>query len=504
MSLAIIHTRAQLGIHAPLVTVETHLSNGLPSLTMVGLPETAVRESKERVRSALLNSGFEFPTRRITINLAPADLPKQGGRYDLAIALSILVASGQLEAQRTAPFEFIGELALTGDLRPVTGILPSTLAGKEIGKHLIISKDNTQEALISQSENIYGASHLIEVCRHLNGEQVLRPTQALEQHSAQKGAPDLSEVKGQFMARKALELAAAGRHNLLLYGPPGTGKSMLASRLPSILPPLTSEQRIEVASLYSLVSNTNAVEFGHRAPFRSPHHSASPPSLVGGGSVPKPGEISLAHHGVLFLDELPEFSRQSLEVLREPIESGMIHITRTNSRMSYPANFQLVAAMNPCPCGYAGHPSISCTCSTHQIEHYRKKLSGPLLDRIDLHVEVAPQSVSVLLEKTHAAESSEQVFQRVQNARELQITRQNKLNSELNTVEIGIHCDLPSSLRTKFEQSLDKLAISARGAHRILRVARTLSDLDQAPTINEAHLLQAIAFRGLDRRGHSI
>lgn len=501
MSLATVYTRAQVGIEAPPVIVETHLSNGLPSLTIVGLPETAVRESKERVRSALINSGFDFPTRRITINLAPADLPKQGGRYDLAIAISILVASGQIESSAIENHEFLGELSLTGDLRGITGTLPSTLAGKKQNKHIIVPEDSLKEALISRAENIYGADHLIQVCRHLTQDQRLSPAQSDQSETVfcPPVSPDLSEVKGQFMARKALEIAASGEHNLLFYGPPGTGKSMLASRLPSILPPLSIEQQIEVASIYSLVSSTYKFEPFYYPPFRSPHHSSSPISLVGGGSTPRPGEVSLAHRGVLFLDELPEFGRKALEVLREPIESGTIHISRANSRMAFPAKFQLLAAMNPCPCGFLGHPNIACNCTPLQIDQYRKKLSGPLLDRFDLHVEVAYQSVTLLLDEQNAAETSQDVYQRVKRTRIFQLERQQKLNNELNTNEISRFCKLTNSLRTNFEQTLDKLAISARGAHRILRVARTMADIDLSPNIEQHHLLQSIAFRGLDR-----
>jgi len=499
MSLSIIHTRAQLGIDAPLVTVETHLSNGLPSLSIVGLPEMAVRESKDRVRSALINSGFDFPTRRITINLAPADLPKQGGRYDLAIAMGILVASGQIAADCTQGYEFIGELALTGEIRPVFGVLPAAIACAKKTCALFVAKDNAVEAALSNSEKIFAAAHLNEVCQHLNGAATLA-TVAFERSAASAASlPDLSEVKGQFQARRALEIAAAGQHNLLFYGPPGTGKSMLASRLPGILPELDRQNAVDVASLYSLAGLSRAQHHIFTVPFRAPHHTASSVALVGGGSCPRPGEISLAHHGVLFLDELPEFGRNVLEVLREPIESGEIRIARAHSTIVFPAKFQLLAAMNPCPCGFAGHPRIACTDTPQQINNYRKKLSGPLLDRFDLHVEVAYQAGAVLLDASNCSESSEAIFQRVQLAHDRQKFRQSKLNSALSPSELTRICALTSSTQLMLENAMDRLALSARGAHRIIRVARTLADLEGKPGIAEHHLGEALAYRGLDR-----
>jgi len=500
MSLSIINTRAQFGVDAPKVTVETHISNGLPSLTMVGLPEMAVRESKERVRSALINSGFDFPTRRVTINLAPADIPKQGGRYDLAIAIGILVATGQLQSDSIQDYEFIGELALTGELRPVSGILPSAIACEKQNNTLFIATENSAEAALSNCEKLFAATHLNEICQHVTGQRHISPTHFERLDIPDSLLPDLDEVKGQTQARRALEVAAAGRHNLLFYGPPGTGKSMLASRLPSILPNLSNAEAVEVASIYSLTGTARETEKLFSAPFRAPHHTASSVALVGGGSHPSPGEISLAHHGVLFLDELPEYGRSVLEVLREPIESGEIRISRANATINFPARFQLLAAMNPCPCGFSGHPKVACTDTPQQIQNYRRKLSGPLLDRFDLHVEVAFQAGAVLLGKSAPAESSAVVYQRVKQARQRQLDRQNKLNSELKPAELEHFCALQPQTQSMLERAMDKLALSARGAHRVIRVARTLADLSGDEQLDITHLGEALAYRGLDRQ----
>lgn len=497
MSLSIVYTRAQIGVQAPRVSVETHLSSGLPAFNIVGLPETAVKESRERVRSALLNSGFDFPMRRITINLAPADLPKQGGRYDLAIAIGVLAASGQLPLDALAHSEFVGELALTGEIRAVTGMLPTAIACAAEGCALFSALDGTEELALADSDQLYVVQHLNQLCEHLQGQVRLTPLQTGMQMHAPKKHPDLADVKGQFQARKALELAAAGRHNLLMFGPPGTGKSMLAERLPGILPPLTQAEAVEVASLYSLVGKPRDRHGLYAVPYRSPHHTASSVALVGGGSQPAPGEISLAHCGVLFLDELPEFDRSVLEVLREPMEKGEICISRARSAVTFPARFQIVAAMNPCPCGFVGHPKIQCQDTPQQIAQYRRKLSGPLLDRFDIHVEVAFQNAAVLMDNGPEMESSAVVLARVVAARDRQLRRQGKLNNLLAGQELKRYCAIPDSARLILERAMDAMALSGRAAHRILRVSRTLADLAGVEQIEQPHVLQALGYRGI-------
>lgn len=497
--LATVHTRARLGVGAPAVTVEVHLSNGLPSLSIVGLPETAVRESKDRVRSALMNVGFEFPARRITINLAPADLPKEGGRFDLAIALGVLVASGQLPAESLMELECLGELALDGTLRPVRGVLPAVMAARADGRQVLVPQENAEEAALASSGDVLAAGHLLQVCEHLAGTDRLPAVAAMPLGDAPVGGPDLSDVRGQHVPRRALEIAAAGGHNLLLFGPPGTGKSMLASRLPGLLPPLCDGHALEVASVHSVAGLPVRQGYWRQPPYRAPHHTASAVALVGGGSSPRPGEISLAHRGVLFLDELPEFDRKVLEVLREPMESGEIVISRAASQVTYPARFQVVAAMNPCPCGYLGHPTIDCQCTPAQILRYQGRLSGPLLDRFDLHVEVPVQDGHVLMAPARASESSAEVRERVLRARQVAADR-GGANAALSGVELERWCGLDDDARNMLAQAMERLGLSARALHRILRVARTIADLAGEASLSRSHLVEALSYRKLDRK----
>ncbi|MCJ8162505.1 YifB family Mg chelatase-like AAA ATPase [Acinetobacter zhairhuonensis] len=491
MSFAKINTRGLLGLHAPLIEVEVHLSQGLPSLTIVGLAEAAVRESKDRVRSAIINSGFQFPSKRLTINLAPADLPKDGSRLDLPIALGILIASGQLPEHSVDQLEFIGELALDGQLRPTTGTLSIAIACQQAQHRLILPEQNALEAAQLPHFEVYAAKHLKDVCEHLSQTHPLPAVKVEADSHRQAYKFDLADVKGQLRPRRGLEIAAAGGHSLLFRGPPGTGKTLLASRLPSILPPLDTQENLEVASIYS-VANTQH-RFGQR-PFRAPHHTASAIALVGGGSQPKPGEITLAHLGVLFLDELPEFDRKVLEVLRQPLESKEIVISRASRQITYPANFQLIAAMNPCPCGYAFNQDQRCQCSAESIKRYQNRISGPLLDRIDLHIDVPPLTVQELQAQS-AAESSTQVRERVIQAYEQQIQRQNCLNHALSPQQLEQYAYLNAQTKHMLELAQQRLNLSARAYHRVLRVARTIADLANATEIQTTHLSEALSYR---------
>ena len=503
MSLAIVHTRAQRGIDAPPVTVEAHLSNGLPSLSIVGLPETAVKESKDRVRSALLNSHFEFPARRITINLAPADLPKEGGRYDLAIALGILAASEQIPKHKLKQLEFYGELALSGELRPIRGALPAALAASAANRALVCTRDNASEAALGGKASVFTANTLLEVCAHLH-DRIQLPLAETEVDDGRQEYFDLSDVKGQVQAKRALEVAAVGGHNVLFYGPPGTGKTMLASRLPGILPPLREAEALEAAAIYSVAQGA-VPRYWRQRPFRSPHHTASAVALVGGGSYPKPGEISLAHNGVLFLDELPEFQRSVLEVLREPLESGEIRISRANAHVQFPARFQLIAAMNPCPCGYLG--DYRCQCTPDQVKRYRQKISGPLLDRFDLQVPVNAVTAEQLQGNGKAEADAEPnnefttatVRQRVIAARAKQYQRQGQCNAQLVGKTLEQICPLTTPQQTILVRAMEKLGLSARAYHRTLRVARSLADVDDENTIQDHHVMEALSYRNLDR-----
>lgn len=494
MSLATVHTRAKLGIEAPLVCVEVHLSNGLPAFHIVGLPETAVKESKDRVRSAIINAHFEFPACRITINLAPAELPKEGTRFDLAIAIGILAASGQVPMDLLEQHEFIGELALSGELRPVEALLPSAMACANDDRALIISVDNASEAALVGQLTVLPATHLLQVSAHMHGREPLKPWQP-SPNKLSTSAPQLNEVIGQEHAKRALEIAASGGHHLLLFGPPGTGKTMLASRLPGLLPALDNAEALEVAAIHSVASKTDRAAHSLQRPFRAPHHSASATAIVGGGSTPKPGEISLAHCGVLFLDELPEFQRQVLEMLREPLESGEIIISRVAAQTRYPARFQLVAAMNPCPCGYLG--SQRCTCTPDQIGRYRAKLSGPLMDRIDLQVQVGAIENQQLLDRPaqQKGESNKIIQQRIHRARNIQIARQGKINSALNSQQLHQLCPLNKAQRQLMDQAINRFALSTRSFYRLLKVARTIADLAglEQPDIPEYQ--EALSFR---------
>lgn len=493
MSLAVLHSRALNGVNAPEVVVETHLANGLPSFTIVGLPDAEVKEARDRVRAAIQTGQFEFPARRITVNLAPADLPKESGRFDLAIGLGILAASGQIPADKLAEYEFAGELALTGELRPVRGALAMSLAAAKAGRRFILPHANADEAALISESTVLGAGSLNAVCAHLTGHTPLT-RQAMPAATQGRAYPDLLDVKGQQPAKRALEIAAAGGHSLLMLGPPGTGKSMLASRLASILPPMDEAAALEAAALQSLGSQGfQADTFGQR-PYRAPHHTASAVALVGGGSDPRPGEISLAHQGVLFLDELPEFDRKVLEVLREPLESRRITISRAARQAEFPAAFQLIAAMNPCPCGYAGHPNGRCRCTPDQIARYKGKLSGPFLDRIDLVIEVPAISQQDLATPT-AGEASAQVRERVAAARARQLERQGMENARLGSRELDQVAQLDARGQALMATAMQKLDLSARAYHRILRVARSIADLTASPTLQSSHLAEAIQYR---------
>jgi len=497
---AILYSRAAVGLDAPLVTVEADITGGLPAFSIVGLPETAVKESKDRVRSAILNSQFSFPSRRITVNLAPADLPKEGTRFDLPIALGILGGSNQLAGAMFERFEFVGELALSGGLRLVHGILPLIRKAQTAGRTLIIPKANADEAALCGYDNIFLAEHLLEVCSHLLGQQKLPRIELCvpEKHS-QVSSNDLLEVEGQLFAKRGLEVCAAGGHNLLFFGAPGTGKTLLASRLPSILPPLSDEEAVEVLSIQSISHQSFDLSNWYQRPFRAPHHTASAVALVGGGSKPKPGEISLAHRGVLFLDELPEFDRRVLEVLREPMESGVIRISRAAQHIEFPARFQLVASMNPCPCGYLGDKQRACRCSPDQTARYRRKVSGPLLDRFDLHIEVARSTM-----RGQSTEDSATVQRRVVCARERQLSRCGFLNAHLSLTDLKATCQISDADEKLLETAINKLGLSKRAHHRILKVARTIADLADCASIQTQHLTEALGFRQFDRISESL
>ena len=511
MGLAVLKSRALAGMQAPEVTVEVHLANGLPTFTIVGLADTEVRESRDRVRAALHNAGFEFPAGHLTVNLAPADLPKESGRFDLPIALGILAASGQLPADELDGYEFAGELSLSGQLRPIRAALAMTLAMQRssgtvsssgtdntTARAFILPRENAAEAALVAGAVIYPADTLLQVCAHFarsNPESRLVRAHAEPEGVAVSAlqTPDFSEVIGQHQARRALEIAAAGGHSLLMVGPPGSGKSMLATRLPGILPPMSDAEALESAALQSLAGSFSPSRWRQR-PYRSPHHTASAVALVGGSNVPRPGEVSLAHHGVLFLDELPEFDRKVLEVLREPLESGHITISRAARQTDFPCRFQLVAAMNPCPCGYLGHASRGCRCTPDAIARYQGKISGPLLDRIDMQLQVSALPADALLTKAEG-ESSAAIALRVARAREVQMLRQKKMNALLSVAELSEHAHPASNADTLLRSAMSKWHWSARAYHRVLKLARTIADMDGALDVGQSHVAEAIQYR---------
>ncbi|MBQ3132838.1 MAG: YifB family Mg chelatase-like AAA ATPase [Clostridia bacterium] len=502
---AAVNSMGLLGIDGFMVQVEADISKGLPGFDVVGLPDAAVRESRDRVRAAIKNGGYQYPVSRITINMAPANVRKVGSVYDLPLLLGILKASGQLEAD-TDHMAFIGELSLVGELRPVTGVLSMVIAARENGiQEVFLPAENAAEGAVVDGIRCYPVHTVTELVSHLLGIQPLSPVEPWtpdpDQHTP---VPDFADVMGQPIARRVMEIAAVGSHNVLLIGSPGAGKSMLAKRLPGILPDMTADEALEATKIHSVADALSAgTGLLQQRPFRSPHHTVSVAGLTGGGTTPRPGEVSLAHHGVLFLDELPEFSRQSMESLRQPLEDNKVTISRVNATVTYPCTFMLVAAMNPCPCGFYGHPSHPCTCSPQAVRRYLSRVSGPLLDRIDLHIEVPPVKFDELASKKKA-ESSADIRARVNRAREIQNRRfagtDITCNAHIPDSQIKKWCPVSESGEQLLRDVFDKLGLSARAYNRILKVARTIADMDEQEIIDFAHIAEAVQYRSLDRK----
>lgn len=494
MGYARVRCRGERGLDAPPVSVEVQLAGGLPAFNIVGLAETTVRESRDRVRGALASSGYDFPVSRIVVNLAPADLPKSGGRFDLAIALAILAASGQLRSQILDDTECFGELTLAGEVAPVAGVLPAAIGAAGHGRSVLVATNDAQTAALAPSAQIHAVATLAEAVDHLSGAAPIPATTSMPSRETAAPTVDLSDVRGQSAAKRALEVAAAGGHNLLMIGPPGSGKSMLAMRLPGLLPEMTDAEALAVASIRSVTSPTANAEPSGRRPFRAPHHGASAAALVGGGSRPRPGEVTRAHHGVLFLDELPEFSRAALEMLREPIETGAVHIARAKGHVRFPAQFQLIAAMNPCPCGFLGDPDTACRCSQDQVQRYQGKLSGPLLDRFDLSVALGRVRFLALRSEASGA-ASPHIANTVAAARARACARQGCQNARLPPSRLMQELKDADAAQALLERAAERLHLSARACHRIIRVARTIADLAAHDRVLEDDMAEALSLR---------